>query len=120
MTGRRFNAQGAGPEVVAADVAVSAGWGTGPTVTVADGSNDSRGKITIEAEATPAADPTITITFAKAFDSVPLFAICARQDEDQAAGEFRVTGLTATAAVITFEGTPVANEVYEVAYLICE
>lgn len=47
----------------ASDVAISAGWGTGASVSaVLAGSNFSRGQITITAGSTPAANPTITIT----------------------------------------------------------
>lgn len=117
--GSKINADGAGPDITSADVAISAGWGGTASVAVLAGSNDTRGKLTVTASATPAADPTITVTYDKAKEAAP-FVFAQRCDEDQAAGDFRVSDITTTTFVITFEGTPVAAEVYEVEYLVVE
>ena len=116
--GAKINADGAGPDIVAADVTLT-GFGTTPVLAIASGSNDARGKFTVTADAVPAADATIELAFQKAKDAAP-FVFVQRCDEDQAAGDFRVTAIDVDGFTITFEGTPVDTEVYEVEYLVVE
>jgi hypothetical protein len=115
--GSKLNVDGAGRDLVAGDVSIGAGYGTGPTLTIEAGSNGAAGHLSIEAEATPAADAEFTVTFPEAYDRAPV-VIVNRQDEDQAAGDFRVKTRSATSFTVVFEGTPVANEVYECAYVV--
>jgi hypothetical protein len=116
--GSKINADGAGPDIAAADVTLT-GYGTTPVLAVTAGSNDARGKLTVTADAVPAADATIEVAFKKSKDAAP-FVFVQRCDEDQAAGDFRVTAVDADGFTITFEGTPVDTEVYEVEYLVVE
>lgn len=117
--GSIINADGAGPDLAAADVAL-AGFGTGASVAVAAGSNDSRGKLSITAGTTPAADATATVTFKRAKVAAPAAIVVTRGDADQAAGEFRVSAISATDFELTFEGTAVATEVYDVYFVVVE
>lgn len=97
---------------VAGDYAASAGFGTSPTITPASNSTDSRGRVSITADTTTAANPTLTLTFQDgAWPSAP-FVTCSRGDTESTAGEWRVTSTTTTTAVFTFVGTPTATETY--------
>ena len=97
-----------GTALAAADLALSAGWGTGATVAVAAGSTDTRGQITVTVGTAPGANPTITLTFKNgAFAAAP-FALAKQEGGTQA-----ITALTEsttlTTLVITFQGTPIAG-----------
>lgn len=114
---KRFGSQGTA--LVAGDFALSAGWGTTASVAVDANSDDTRGQITVTSSGTgQGANPTITLTFKDGtFTSVP-FAIVVRSDH---ANQPTVTidyTLTATTLTITFNGTPVAAETYDIAWQV--
>lgn len=97
--------------LVDADIAISAGWGTTATKSVVRG-KDKRMRLSVASSGTgQGADPTITITFKKAFDAIPVM-VCSRGDVAAAAGDFRCSTPSASAPVITFKGTPVAAQTY--------
>ncbi len=109
-----------GTATVAGDYALSAGWGTTASVTVAAGSDDQRGQITVAATGTgQAANPTITFTFKDgAWTSSP-FYIVKRNDANVLPNEGTApTSWTQTTTVltITFNGTPTAANSYVFAY----
>lgn len=105
-----------GTPVVAADFALSAGFGTTASVAPASGSNDAVGQITITSAGTgQAANPTATLTFKdKGWLAAPV-AVVARGGGSQLSVPVLVT-CTATTMVITFVGTPVAAETYVINY----
>lgn len=104
---------------VAADYAASAGFGTTATVTPVAGTNDRGGRVSVASSGTgQAANPTLTLTFkAGAFEKAPV-VVCMRGDTAAAAGDWRVTSVTATSVVFTFVGTPVAAETYILEFLV--
>jgi hypothetical protein len=107
--------------LVSGDWAASAGWGTGPTVTPATGSFDSAGSVSITAGTTPAANPTLTLTFKKRYQQVPTVLV---QYVSGVAGAFPTTQpvitwtTTNTTLVITFNDTPTAANVYVFNYQV--
>lgn len=99
-------------DLATADVTVSAGWGTGPTVTPAAGSKDHRGRVSITAQATPAANPTVQVTFKRVFASVPFIVVSRGDTVAPTTGVWVISARTATSFTATFIGTPVAASVY--------
>lgn len=100
-----------GTVAVSGNWALSAGWGTGPTVTAVSG-NSKRTRYTVTVGTTPAANPTITHTFATAFltGTVPVCSI--KQDggtQAAVANPFTVGTPTATSVVYTYTATPTAG-----------
>ncbi len=74
-----------------------------------------RGEVTVTAGTSPAANPTITITFkGGAFPTAP-FALVKRKDTNSPAAEPKWTTST-TQLVITFPDTPVAGTAYTFAW----
>jgi hypothetical protein len=113
-----------GTPLVAGDFAASAEWGTSPVITVVGGT-DGCASVTIQAKATTAASPTLTLTFKDgAWTTIPV-VIPARTDIVAATAapgatvtnEWVVTSVTSTQAVFTFLGTPVANNTYGLAFI---
>lgn len=109
----------AGTALTSTDFAASAGWGTTPTITVVQGT-DQAGSVTITAKATVGASPTLTLTFHDlTWTQVPV-VVCSRTDTAAATGaptasvtnQWHVTSVTATTVIFTFVGTPVANSTY--------
>lgn len=107
-------------ELAAADVTVSAGWGTGPTVAPATGSKDHRGRVSITAQATPGANPTVQVTFKRAFASAPFVVVSRGDIVAPTAGVWVVTARTTTSFTATFIGTPVAASIYVLDWLVEE
>jgi hypothetical protein len=99
-----------GTALGAGDFALSAGWGAGATVTGVTGS-DQGWQMTVTAAGTPAANPSVTLTFKDGtWTNAP---ICVSK---MVGGTGGVTPLTeapaATANTLTFQGTPVAASTY--------
>lgn len=120
---KRLNVHG-GTALVAGDIALSAGWGTSPTLTINRGV-DQAASIQITAKATVAANPTVVVTFHDGtFTQIPVVVAC-RTDVTSAnstptaaiTNQWAVTTVTATAVTFTFVGTPVANSIYGLAYI---
>jgi len=121
MSGGKLHAGRASDDWVAASrISLSAGWGTAPVLAVQAGSNDSRGQIQVTAKATPGAGPTVTVTFdtSVGFDEVPVVVACRADAVANAVGEVHVTAQSATGFTLTFDGTPVADEVYKFNYMV--
>lgn len=121
MSGGKLHAGRASDDWVAADrITLHANWGTAPDLAVQAGSNDSRGQISVTAKATPGASPTIVVTFATSvgYDEVPVVVVCRADAVANAVGEAHVTAQSATGFTITFDGTPVATEVYKFNYMV--
>jgi hypothetical protein len=108
-----------GTALVAGDFALSAGFGASASISaIATGTNDSRGRITITAAgAGVGANPTCTLTFKDGTWTTAPFAIVCRSGGSQPTIAFDVT-TTATTAVFTFKGTPVAAETYSIFFQI--
>lgn len=106
-----------GTACVVGDFALSAGWGTTASLTVAPGSNDSRGSITITSAGTgQGANPTVTLTFHDGAwpTNLPFgWACMAGGTGTQAV--ITVTSTTTT-LVLTYVGTPVAASTYTITY----
>ena len=95
-----------------AAVVLSSGWGTTPTV-VATG-YDPVITLTITAKATTGASPTITITFKDGtWTTAPTYIVSRNDASVPLVTTAYVTWTTsATQLIITFNGTPTANNVY--------
>lgn len=108
----------AGTAHVAGDWALSGGWGTTATASVASGCKDSGGLLQITANgAGIAANPTVTLTFKDGTWTVAPRGVASRTDGSApAAGYWRNSGATATTIIWTFEGTPVAGTTYGLQY----
>jgi len=114
----------AGTALIAGDFAASSGWGTSPVISVIQGT-DQAGSVTIQAKATTGANPTLTLTFHDGtWTQVPV-VVCSRTDTVAATGspsttvtnQWHVTSVTATTAVFTFVGQPVANSTYGLTFI---
>jgi len=114
----------AGTVPTSTSFALSSGWGTSPTLTIVEGT-DQACQITIVAKATVGASPTVTYTFKDGtWTQVPI-VVCNRTDASAAAAapgatvtnQWVVTSLSATAVTFTFNGTPVANNTYGLAWI---
>lgn len=104
-------------ELVAADIGLSAGWGTAPVKALAAGSNARFGELTITCDATAGANPTVTITFPDGAANAAPFVIGQHVGgDDQLSVAFRPTSRSTTAVVFTFDGTPVATKLYKLAW----
>lgn len=116
-TFRRLLATG-GTTIVAADLALSAGWGSTASVAITAGSKDGRGTLTVTSAGTgQAANPTVTLTFHDgAFAAAP-FAVASSGGGTGAADTWRAS-TTTTTLVLTFVGTPVASDTYIVNYQV--
>jgi hypothetical protein len=120
---KRFNAHG-GTVPTSTSFTLSSGWGTSPTLTIVEGT-DQACYITIVAKATVGASPTVTYTFKDGtWTQVPII-VCCRADVVAAAAapgatvtnQWVVTSISATAVTFTFNGTPVANNTYGLAWI---
>lgn len=124
VTGQRFYAHSASL-LVSGDFALSAGWGTSPVLTIVSGSHDQNGAFTVQAKATTAANPTVTLTFHDGTWTTPPVVVCDRTDIAAATGtpsatvtnQFVPTTVSATQIVFTFNGQPVANSTYGCSFI---
>lgn len=122
VSGKRFDSH-QGTALVAADFVASAEWGTSPVLTVVGGT-DQAASITIQAKTTTSASPKITLTFKDGtWTNVPV-VIAQRTDVVAATAapgatvtnQWVVTAVTATSVEFTFNGQPVANNTYGLAF----
>lgn len=122
LTGKRYDSH-VGTALVAGDFAASANWGTSPVIAVVGGT-DQAASLTIQAKATTGAAPTLTLTFKDGtWTNVPI-VVAQRTDvvaataapDATVTNQWVVTSVTATAVVFTFNGTPVANSIYGLAF----
>lgn len=123
VTAKRLTTH-SGTALVSGNIALSAGWGTSPTLAINRGT-DQAASIQITAKATVGANPTVIVTFADGtFTQIPVVVAC-RTDVVGAnstptaaiTNQWAVTTVTATAVTFTFVGTPVANSVYGLAWI---
>lgn len=106
-----------GTPLASGDWAMSAGWGTGATLSVAAGSTDQRGQVTVTAGTAPVANPTLTLTFHDgSWPAVP-FVLAGRNDAASPAAQITWT-TTATTLVLTFQGIPVAGQSYTINWVL--
>ncbi len=105
--------------ITSANVALSAGWGATPTLSVVAASHDLAGALAVTpGGAGIAASPTITITFSEPFAITPL-ATLTRFGGTQLT--VPVVGFaTTTTLSITFPGTPVTAEAIALTWAIHE
>jgi len=115
MPGRLY-ADGASPVIEAADLTLHANWGTTPAVTIATGSNDQRGSISINTNATVGANPTVIHTFKRAYAHAPFVIVCKGDADDTE--EFAVTAVSATAFTVQLVGTPTQDVDYAFNYFV--
>ena len=103
-----------GTALVAGDFALHANWGTGATVMAVTGT-DQATQFTVTAAGTPAANPTVTLTFKDGtWTNAP---ICQASMVDGTGTFVQLkTVPSATNVVITYQGTPVAASAYVIAY----
>jgi len=120
---KRMTAHG-GTVPTSTSFALSAGWGTTPTLTIVGGT-DQACAITIVAKATVGASPTVTYTFKDGTWTNAPIVVCDRTDVSAAAAapgatvtnQWATTSVSATAVTFTFNGTPVANNTYGLAWV---
>lgn len=106
-----------GTALAITDYAVSAGWGTTPTKAITG--TDMGGRITITAKATTAANPTVALTFKDGtFTTVPALAYGRGDAVAPTTCFWALTTITATVATWTFVGTPTANNVYVLDWVV--
>jgi hypothetical protein len=106
-----------GTTLVAGDFALSGGFGSTASVGTITG-NDQRARFTVTSTGTgQAANPTITLTFKDGTWTTAPFAVVSRGGGSQATVPVSVS-TTATTAVITFAGTPVAAETYTINLMV--
>lgn len=105
---------------VAGDWALSAGWGTTATASVASGCNDTCGLLSISSSGTgQAANPTVTLTAKDGAFGGGIRGVAVRADTASPAPETAVwcsTSASGTQIVWTFRGTPVAGSTYTLMY----
>ena len=100
--------------LVAGDLsAVHANWGAGATQAIGSGSTDNGCRLSFTAAGTPAANPTVTLTFHDgAFAAIPHAVVSRGEGVAPATGFWAITAISTTAITLTFFGTPVAASVY--------
>lgn len=119
--GSKLNTDGAGANLAASQIALSGGWGTTASAAIKAGSNDAAGEIAITSAGTgQGANPTCTVTFAKAKDREPIVIVAQADDADDTLGVSFVVDPSTTAFVVTTVDTPVAAEVYTFSYVVVE
>lgn len=122
--GSPLYADGAGRDLVDADVAIGAGWGGTAAAAVVAGSNRSRGRINVTASATTPdqSTATVTLTFPEPFETAP-FVVVTRDmtdedtDGDLVTNDLYVESVTPTAVVFQSAIIPVAAKVTGLSYI---
>lgn len=101
------------------DFAISAAWGNTATVSaVTTNSNDQAGGVSVTAGgAGLAVGGTITLTFKVAWSTTPRGVIC-RGDGVLPGGDMKLTTLNTTTLIATFDGLPVAGNVYLMRWVV--
>lgn len=111
------------PALASGDITLT-GWGTSPSVALASGSKDSRGRVQVTAGTTPGADPTVQVTFKEKFkdkngaDLIPFVVVSRGENVAPAAGYWSVSARAAASFTAKFVGTPVASSVYNLDYVV--
>jgi hypothetical protein len=114
----------AGTALAITDFVASGGWGTSPTLVMVGGT-DQAASLNITAKVTTGANPTLTLTFKDGTWTTAPIVVTSRNDivastaapSTLITNEWAVTSVTATQAVFTFIGTPVANNVYNLTFI---
>lgn len=108
-----LNISNQGPAQTSGNIALSANWGTSPTITAVAGFAQNH-RFTITAQATTGANPTITDTLPSPLPAST--TICTARMEGGTGTTTSITQTTqsATAPVFTFNGTPGAGSTYVV------
>lgn len=112
-----------GTAVTSANIAVGAGWGDGAVVvTVAAGSNDQRGSVTIQSVGSNQAQATATValTFADgAYASTPhAIVMLVNNDNAVTTAQPQSIACTTTALSWTQSVLPVATKIYKFTWLV--
>jgi hypothetical protein len=108
-----------GTGLKAEDFVLSPGFGTTASVTVAKGTRDARGTITIKSAGRgQTANPTITLTFKSGAWAETPFAVVSRSGGAQLNVPVSVESVSPTKLVIRFNGTPVAAETYTLTFFV--
>ncbi len=112
--------EGGGTDHIIGDYSLAeGGFGATASVALVGTPNDLRGIVDITAAgAGQDADPTVVLTFADGAFAVAPVVLASRGDLSGAPGEWRVTAQTTTSVTFTFNGTPVAAQVYRLLYQI--
>lgn len=100
------------PGITSAAFAASSGWGTGPTVGPVTG-NQAAFQISITAQASTGANPTITLTIPAALVGIATYVV-SRGDSYSGAGYWAVVDASSTTTTVVFKfvGTPTATHTY--------
>lgn len=110
-----------GSASLATDFVLGAGWATGATITVATGSTDQRGRITITAATTTPAQATASVTHTYrdgAWAATPwLMLRCTNDNSLTADFSFAITSISTTVAVWQALVIPVDTKIYTVSYM---
>jgi hypothetical protein len=102
-----------GPGLAVANVSISAGWGTGASVTAVEG-NDTACRIVVTAGTSPSAFPTITVTYKQPFGIGPIPLCCRADTGSTPASGFSIEASTNSQLTLAFLDTPVAASLYAV------
>jgi hypothetical protein len=99
------------PGVTAAAFAASSGWGTAPILAVTG--NEAAFQLSVTAEASTGANPTITLTLPSTLAAVATYVV-ARGDTYSGAGYWAVEDASSTTGtlIVKFVGTPTATHTY--------
>jgi hypothetical protein len=109
----RFRLGAEGADLVAGDFALSAGWGVGASVSVTPNSKEQCWRITITAAGTPAANPTVTLTFpGGAYPYAPRALMLRNGGSGSTLNPAWSGSPSTTQLVFTAAGTPVAASTY--------
>lgn len=109
-----------GTALVAGDFALHANFGSGASVS-AIAATDQGGRVTITTGTTAGANPTATLTFKGGTWTNAPAVVVSKGDLVAAAagnGEWRVTSVSATQAVFTFDGTPSDSTAYVFDFIV--
>lgn len=103
---------GLGTTIVPGDITLT-GWGTGATVALGTGSNDSAFSMNITAGTTPSANPTASFNFKDgAWANTPVCTVARGELNAPTTAFFTADALTTTFFQTTFAGTPVNATTY--------
>jgi hypothetical protein len=99
----------------------NSGWGAGATLGVDANSQDCHGSILMTAGTTPAANPTVTLTFPDGAYPVPMICVAALDPGNAVDANIPVAvTVTITAIKFTFGGTPTSARTYRIQWIAFE
>lgn len=102
--------------------ALGVGWGDGTLVkSLATGSTDQVGQLTITSVGANQAQATATVVFTfadGAYNAAPFVLVNCTHDNALDTGRFKVTTVTTTAVTFTFSLLPVDTKIYILTYLV--